>query len=60
MESSLLETLGKPGHYTFFAPTNKAFDNLNSDLIERILNDKTVLQGKSLQIYTLKVYSYYQ
>ncbi|MCJ8742457.1 hypothetical protein PDJAM_G00082360 [Pangasius djambal] len=45
VESSLLERLGKSGHYTLFAPTNKAFDRLDNDALERILNDKTVLQA---------------
>ncbi|KAF4082064.1 hypothetical protein AMELA_G00147400 [Ameiurus melas] len=45
VESSLLERLSKPGHYTLFAPTNKAFEQLDSHGLERILNDKTVLQA---------------
>ncbi|KAB5543488.1 hypothetical protein PHYPO_G00079740 [Pangasianodon hypophthalmus] len=45
VEASLLERLGKSGHYTLFAPTNKAFEQLDSDVLERILNDKTVLQA---------------
>ncbi|KAI5629159.1 periostin, partial [Silurus asotus] len=44
-ESSLLEKLGKPGHYTLFAPTNKAFEQLDSAVLERILGDTTVLQA---------------
>ncbi|XP_066506725.1 periostin isoform X2 [Hoplias malabaricus] len=45
VESSLLEKLGKPGHYTLFAPTNSAFDKLDREVIERLLNDKTVVQA---------------
>ncbi|XP_072515685.1 periostin [Salminus brasiliensis] len=45
VESSLLEKLGEPGHYTLFAPTNQAFDNMDRDVIERVLGDKTVLQA---------------
>ncbi|KAF7701174.1 periostin [Silurus meridionalis] len=44
-ESSLLEKLRKPGHYTLFAPTNKAFEQLDSAVLERILGDTTVLQA---------------
>lgn len=47
-ESSLLEKLGKPGHYTIFAPTNKAFEKVDNVVLDQILNDKTVLQGKYL------------
>ncbi|XP_060765170.1 periostin [Neoarius graeffei] len=45
VESSLLERLGKPGHYTLFAPTNKAFEQLDSGFLERLKNDKTALQA---------------
>ncbi|KAG9348446.1 hypothetical protein JZ751_002181 [Albula glossodonta] len=43
--SGLLEKLGQPGHYTLFAPTNEAFDKLDSDLLERLMGDKGVLQA---------------
>ncbi|XP_017345332.1 periostin isoform X1 [Ictalurus punctatus] len=45
VESSLLERLGKPGHYTLFAPTNKALEQLDNAVLERILKDKTLLQA---------------
>lgn len=61
MESSLLERLSKPGHYTLFAPTNKAFEQMENGVLQRILSDNTVLQGKGLaywQIQTLTLGSY--
>ncbi|TSX58285.1 Periostin [Bagarius yarrelli] len=45
MESSLLEKLDKPGHYTLFAPTNKAFKEMDNGILERIQNDKAALQA---------------
>ncbi|XP_062869761.1 periostin [Trichomycterus rosablanca] len=45
IESSLLERLGEPGHYTLFAPTNKAFEKVDTKVIERVLSDKTALQA---------------
>lgn len=46
LDSSLFESLSKSGHYTLFAPTNIAFEKLESGVLDRILNDKTVIQGK--------------
>ncbi|KAJ8391482.1 hypothetical protein AAFF_G00089560 [Aldrovandia affinis] len=43
--SGLLDKLGQPGHYTLFAPTNDAFDKLDSDILERLMGDKGVLQA---------------
>ncbi|XDV54216.1 hypothetical protein PO909_022559 [Leuciscus waleckii] len=43
--SGLQNQLGEPGHYTLFAPTNDAFDKLNSDVLERLMSDPTVLQA---------------
>ncbi|XP_051972120.1 periostin-like [Xyrauchen texanus] len=43
--SGLLSQLGKPGYYTLFAPTNEAFENLDRDVLERLMSDKTVLQA---------------
>uniref|UniRef100_A0A7N8WUT5 Periostin, osteoblast specific factor b n=1 Tax=Mastacembelus armatus TaxID=205130 RepID=A0A7N8WUT5_9TELE len=40
-----LKKLGQPGHYTFFAPTNKAFESLGSDVLERLQSDKEVLKA---------------
>lgn len=45
--SELLEKLGQPGHYTLFAPTNEAFEQLGIDVLERIQSDKQALKGKS-------------
>uniref|UniRef100_A0A672GQ53 Periostin n=1 Tax=Salarias fasciatus TaxID=181472 RepID=A0A672GQ53_SALFA len=44
-ELTTLLKLGQPGHYTLFAPTNDAFDKLGSDVLERLLSDKEVLQA---------------
>ncbi|XP_012693408.1 periostin, osteoblast specific factor b [Clupea harengus] len=43
--SGLLDKLGEPGHYTMFAPTNDAFDKINSEILERIMGDKNALQA---------------
>ncbi|XP_031583620.1 periostin, osteoblast specific factor b isoform X1 [Oreochromis aureus] len=43
--SELLEKLGQPGHYTLFAPTNEAFEQLGSDVLERIQSDKQALKA---------------
>ncbi|KAM4565707.1 periostin, osteoblast specific factor b isoform 2-T2 [Odontesthes bonariensis] len=43
--AGLLEKLGQPGHYTLFAPTNDAFDKLDSDMLERLQSDKDVLKA---------------
>ncbi|KAG7471208.1 hypothetical protein MATL_G00121980 [Megalops atlanticus] len=43
--SGLLDKLGQPGHFTLFAPTNEAFDKLDSDVLERLMSDKGVLQA---------------
>lgn len=45
VESSLLGKLGEPGYYTLFAPTNEAFDKMDRAVMERVLEDKKVLQG---------------
>uniref|UniRef100_A0A3P8R676 Periostin n=1 Tax=Astatotilapia calliptera TaxID=8154 RepID=A0A3P8R676_ASTCA len=42
---SLLEKLGQPGHYTLFAPTNEAFEQLGIDVLERIQSDKQALKA---------------
>ncbi|CAG6000277.1 unnamed protein product [Menidia menidia] len=41
--AGLLEKLGEPGHYTLFAPTNDAFDKLDSGMLERLQSDKEAL-----------------
>ncbi|NXD73113.1 POSTN protein, partial [Eolophus roseicapillus] len=38
--SDVLDTLGRPGHYTLFAPTNEAFERLPRGVLERIMGDK--------------------
>ncbi|KAJ7995723.1 hypothetical protein DPEC_G00247550 [Dallia pectoralis] len=43
--SGLMETLGNPGHYTLFAPTNDAFNKLGSDVLQRLMGDKDVLKA---------------
>jgi len=48
VNSGLQNQLKEPGHYTLFAPTNEAFDKLNNDVLERLMSDTTVLQGKHL------------
>ncbi|KAG9351783.1 hypothetical protein JZ751_023034 [Albula glossodonta] len=45
LASGLLEKLGEPGHFTLFAPTNEAFEKIDSKVLERIMNDKDVLQA---------------
>lgn len=46
LASGLLDKLGQPGQYTLFAPTNDAFAKLDSDVLQRLMGDKGVLQGK--------------
>ncbi|KAM9729372.1 periostin isoform 2-T2 [Menidia menidia] len=41
--SGVMEKLDKPGHYTLFAPTNDAFDKINPDDLERLMDDKAVI-----------------
>ncbi|MEE6472397.1 hypothetical protein FKM82_009601 [Ascaphus truei] len=43
--SNVLETLGKPGHYTLFAPTNEAFEKLPRGVLERIMSDKQAAEA---------------
>ncbi|XP_053153609.1 periostin isoform X3 [Hemicordylus capensis] len=38
--SDVMDTLGKPGHYTLFAPTNEAFEKLPRGVLERIMGDR--------------------
>ncbi|ROL54375.1 Periostin [Anabarilius grahami] len=45
VNSGLQAQLDEPGHYTLFAPTNEAFDKLDSDVLERLMSDTTVLQA---------------
>ncbi|XP_067419132.1 periostin isoform X2 [Emydura macquarii macquarii] len=43
--SGVLDTLGKPGHYTLFAPTNEAFEKLPRGVLERIMSDKVASEA---------------
>ncbi|XP_019952517.2 periostin-like isoform X1 [Paralichthys olivaceus] len=43
LASGMMDKLSQPGHYTLFAPTNKAFDKLNSGYLERIMGKKAVV-----------------
>uniref|UniRef100_A0A8C7FYP1 Periostin n=1 Tax=Oncorhynchus kisutch TaxID=8019 RepID=A0A8C7FYP1_ONCKI len=45
LASGLLDKLGQPGQYTLFAPTNDAFAKLDSDVLQRLMGDKGVLQA---------------
>ena len=45
--SGLMDTLKGPGQFTLFAPTNAAFDKIEGDVMERLMSDKTILQGKA-------------
>uniref|UniRef100_A0A4W5N098 Periostin n=1 Tax=Hucho hucho TaxID=62062 RepID=A0A4W5N098_9TELE len=45
LASGLLDKLGQPGQYTLFAPTNDAFAKLDSDVMQRLMGDKGVLQA---------------
>ncbi|XP_061918095.1 periostin, osteoblast specific factor b isoform X3 [Entelurus aequoreus] len=44
-KSGLLDKLGKPGHFTLFAPTNEAFAKMGGDVLKRLQSDKQVLQA---------------
>uniref|UniRef100_A0A8C1SC04 Periostin, osteoblast specific factor b n=1 Tax=Cyprinus carpio TaxID=7962 RepID=A0A8C1SC04_CYPCA len=43
--SGLIEKLGQPGHFTLFAPTNDAFDKLDREVLDRLMEDKKSLQA---------------
>ncbi|XP_062975065.1 periostin isoform X2 [Elgaria multicarinata webbii] len=43
--SGVMETLGKPGHYTVFAPTNEAFEKLPRGILQRIMGDKVASEA---------------
>ncbi|XP_036381281.1 periostin-like [Megalops cyprinoides] len=45
LASEWLEKLGQPGHFTLFAPTNEAFEKVDREVLERLMNDKGVLQA---------------
>ncbi|KAH0628664.1 hypothetical protein JD844_010071 [Phrynosoma platyrhinos] len=43
--SDVMDILGKPGHYTLFAPTNEAFEKLPRGVLERIMGDKVASEA---------------
>ncbi|XP_044141097.1 periostin isoform X2 [Bufo gargarizans] len=43
--SNVMEKLGKPGHYTLFAPTDEAFKKLPRNVLERIMSDKKAAEA---------------
>uniref|UniRef100_A0A674PI91 Periostin, osteoblast specific factor b n=1 Tax=Takifugu rubripes TaxID=31033 RepID=A0A674PI91_TAKRU len=43
--AGVLEKLGQPGQYTLFAPTNKAFEGLGQEVLERLRGDKGALKA---------------
>lgn len=45
LASGMMDKLGRPGHYTLFAPTNDAFNNLSPGHLERMMVDKDVITG---------------
>lgn len=45
LASNVMDKLGEPGQYTLFAPTNDAFDKMNPDYLENIIEDPAVVKG---------------
>lgn len=45
LASGMMDKLGRPGHYTLFAPTNDAFQDMNPGHLERLMGDKDVIAG---------------
>ncbi|XP_056140364.1 periostin-like isoform X2 [Lampris incognitus] len=43
--SGVMARLSMPGRYTLFVPTNAAFEKLGSGYLERIMQDKAVIQA---------------
>ncbi|XP_071304486.1 periostin isoform X6 [Agelaius tricolor] len=43
--SGVMDILGRPGHYTIFAPTNEAFEKLPRGVLERIMGDKVASEA---------------
>ncbi|XP_063343444.1 periostin [Pelmatolapia mariae] len=45
LASDVMDKLGEPGQYTLFAPTNDAFDKMNPDYLENIMEDPAVVKA---------------
>lgn len=45
LASGMMDKLGRPGHYTLFAPTNDAFNKLSPGHWKRMMGDKDVIAG---------------
>lgn len=45
LASGVMDKLGRPGHYTLFAPTNEAFNRLSPGHLQRMMGDKNVIAG---------------
>lgn len=45
LASDVMDKLGEPGQYTLFAPTNDAFEKMNPDYLENIMEDPAVVKG---------------
>uniref|UniRef100_A0AAX7VIS5 Periostin, osteoblast specific factor a n=1 Tax=Astatotilapia calliptera TaxID=8154 RepID=A0AAX7VIS5_ASTCA len=45
LASNVMDKLGEPGQYTLFAPTNDAFDKMNPDYLENIMEDPAVVKA---------------
>uniref|UniRef100_A0A8C7SFJ1 Periostin, osteoblast specific factor a n=1 Tax=Oncorhynchus mykiss TaxID=8022 RepID=A0A8C7SFJ1_ONCMY len=43
LASGVMDKMGQPGHFTLFAPTNEAMENLGASFLERIMGDKEVI-----------------
>lgn len=48
--SGVMEKLGQPGHYTLFAPSNRAFEKLGAGYLERIMGDKKIISGSGSSV----------
>uniref|UniRef100_A0A8C9QVI1 Periostin, osteoblast specific factor b n=2 Tax=Scleropages formosus TaxID=113540 RepID=A0A8C9QVI1_SCLFO len=45
MDAGLLEKLSERGHFTLFAPTNRAFDKLDREVLRRLKGNKDALRA---------------
>uniref|UniRef100_A0A1A8DUT4 Periostin, osteoblast specific factor a n=1 Tax=Nothobranchius kadleci TaxID=1051664 RepID=A0A1A8DUT4_NOTKA len=45
LAAEVMDKLGKPGHYTLFAPTNSAFDKLKPGFMESITENQEVIKA---------------